>query len=154
MNADLPQDERSAPAIAFTLTLTDVADEEIRRAIANPLLQFNLGKAGAGQHRPLVITVRDHSDAVMGGLWGATSYGWLYTQMLLVPQALRGRGVGRALMQQAENEAIARGCRGAWVDTQFGARGFYEQLGYQCFGELPDYPPGFSRTFLRKSLVD
>jgi hypothetical protein len=38
------------------------------------------------------------------------------------------------------------------VDTQFGARPFYERLGYSVFGELPDYPPGFSRVFLRKSL--
>jgi hypothetical protein len=55
-------------------------------------------------------------------------------------------------MQHAEQEALQRGCGNAWVDTQFGARGFYERLGYECFGELPDYPPGFSRTFLRKAL--
>jgi hypothetical protein len=39
------------------------------------------------------------------------------------------------------------------VDTQFGARAFYEGLGYTVFGELSDYPPGFSRSFLRKPLA-
>ena len=55
-------------------------------------------------------------------------------------------------MREAEQEALRRGCHHAWVDTQFGARGFYERLGYRCFGELPDYPAGFTRTFLSKKL--
>ena len=32
------------------------------------------------------------------------------------------------------------------------ARGFYERLGYQCFGQLPDYPVGSARFFMRKML--
>jgi ribosomal protein S18 acetylase RimI-like enzyme len=56
-------------------------------------------------------------------------------------------------MSQAEAEALKRGCANAWVDTQFGACEFYERLGYTVFGELADYPPGFSRSFLCKRLV-
>jgi hypothetical protein len=26
--------------------------------------------------------------------------------------------------------------------VEFQARGFYERVGYACFGELPDYPKG------------
>lgn len=41
------------------------------------------------------------------------------------------------MLLQAEQEAIARGCRGAWLDTySFQARGFYERLGYAVFGIL------------------
>ena len=136
----------------YKVTLSDLADEQVRKAIAAPLIRYNEAQAGSSQHRPLVLAIRDSSDAVIGGLWGATAYGWLYTQMLTVPDKLRGRGVGTRLMQQAEEEARRRGCLQAWVDTQFGARPFYEKLGYAVFGELSDYPPGFSRTFLRKSL--
>ena len=60
--------------------------------------------------------------------------------------------LGRELMRAAEAEALRRGCTHAWVDTQFGGRGFYERLGYTVFGELTDYPPGYTRTFLKKSL--
>ena len=147
-------DGAGAPGLAaFTLQLTDSADDEVRKLIAGALIQYNFKLAGPSQQRPLVIAVRDSAQAVIGGLWGATGYGWFYTQMLLVPEGLRGQGLGRSIMQRAEQEALGRGCHAAWVDTQFGAIGFYESLGYQCFGELPDYPPGFSRTFLKKSLT-
>jgi GNAT superfamily N-acetyltransferase len=136
----------------YKITLSDLADEQVRKAIAAPLIRYNEALAGPSQHRPLVLAIRDSSGAVIGGLWGATAYGWLYTQMLTVPESLRGQGVGTQLMQQAEEEARQRGCRQAWVDTQFGARPFYEKLGYSVFGELPDYPPGIIRIFLRKSL--
>jgi hypothetical protein len=36
---------------------------------------------------------------------------------------------------------------------EFQARGFYERLGYKCFGELPNYPHGYSRFFMRKMLT-
>ena len=136
-----------------TLQVSDSADDDIRKSIASALIQYNVKLAGPGQQRPLVVAIRDRGNVVIGGLWGATGYGWLYTQMLLIPEALRGQGLGRSIMQWAEQEALGRGCHAAWVDTQFGAKGFYASLGYQCFGELSDYPPGFARTFLKKSLT-
>ena len=32
-------------------------------------------------------------------------------------------------------------------------KGFYEKLGYKSFGELPNYPPPFSRFFFKKTLA-
>jgi GNAT superfamily N-acetyltransferase len=65
-----------------------------------------------------------------------------------------GTGLGRQMLLQAEQEAIARGCRGAWLDTySFQARRFHERLGYAVFGILNDYPPGQKRIFLHKVLV-
>ncbi len=126
--------------------------DALRQAIAAPLLKFNTALAGESGHRTLALMLRDDGGAVHGGLWASTGYGWLYTQMLVVPPALRGTGVGRALMLQAESEALARGCHHAWVDTQFGARAFYEKLGYAVFGELADFPRGYTRSFLQKKL--
>lgn len=131
----------------------DTPDDALRAAIAAPLLAFNSHHAGPSGHRTLALVLRDEAGGVIGGLWGSTAHGWLYTQMLVVPDTLRGQGLGRQLMQQAETEAAQRGCRHAWVDTQFGARTFYERLGYAVFGELSDYPPGFTRSFLRKRLA-
>ena len=127
-------------------------DEALRRAIMAPLVAFNEALAGPSGHCTLALSLRDADGAVGGGLWGSTAHGWLYTQMLVVPAAARGQGLGSELMHAAEAEAVRRGCTRAWVDTQFGGRGFYERLGYAVFGELADDPPGFTRTFLEKSL--
>jgi len=137
----------------YTLALTDTADEEVRKSIVAPLSQYNESKAGPSHYRPVVVVLRDKDQAVVGGMWGATGYGWLFTQLLVVPTSMRGHGVGTEVMQIAEQEAIARGCHSAWLDThEFQARAFYERLGYVAFAELPNYPLGFARIFMKKSL--
>lgn len=138
----------------FTTQLTDTADDSARTAIVRNLLAYNRSQTGIADHRPLAVLIHDEAGQVAGGLWGRTAYGWLFTELLFVPEALRGRGVGKDLLLQAEAEALARGSRGAWLDTfDFQARPFYERLGYECFGEIGDYPPGFSRYFMKKLLV-
>jgi GNAT superfamily N-acetyltransferase len=118
------------------------------------LAEYNSSQAGPSQIRPIAVLVRDHAGSVIGGLWGHTGYEWLFTQILVVPAALRGHGVGTEIMRLAEREAVRRDCHGAWLDTfEFQARGFYERLGYECFGELPNYPSGFSRFFMKKTLT-
>ena len=140
-------------AMGFSLRLSDVADEEVRRAMVAPLVQFNESRAGPSGSRPLVVELRDADGAIVGGLWGATAYGWLFTQLLVVPERSRGQGLGRQLVSLAEAEAMERGCHAAWLDTfEFQARAFYERIGYSCFATLPDYPRGFSRYFMRKDL--
>jgi len=116
-------------------------------------MAYNASKTDRNDYKPVVVTLADESEATMGGLWGRTAYDWLFVELLFVPAPLRGRGVGTELMRRAETEAIARGCHSAWLDTfEFQARGFYERLGYVCFGELENYPTGTHRYFMRKSL--
>lgn len=135
------------------LELTDIADDETRKLIVGPLIEYNISQAGPGNGKPLVITIKNDVNQIVGGLWGYTGYEWLFTQLLVVPEPYRGTGLGRRIMTMAETEAISRGCIGAWLDTfEFQARGFYERIGYECFGELPNYPTGFSRYFMKKAL--
>ena len=137
----------------FSIELTDVADEEVRKLIVAPLIEYNISQAGRGNGKPVVITIKDETEQIVGGLWGYTGYEWLFTQLLVVPEAYRGTGVGSKIMAMAEAEAVSRGCIGAWLDTfEFQARGFYERIGYECFAELPNYPTGFSRFFMKKVL--
>ena len=137
----------------YTLSLIETADEALRQAIVTPLVEYNASQVGPSQNRPIAVLVKDHTNTVVGGLWGHTGYGWLFTHLLVVPANLRGRGVGTEIMRLAEQEAVQRGCSAAWLDTYgFQARGFYERLGYECFGELPNYPQGYSRFFLKKTL--
>lgn len=138
----------------FSLCLSDDASEDDRRAVLAPLVEHNTRQAGPSGHRPLAVLVKDGAGKVTGGLWGHTGYDWLFTQLLVVPESLRRCGVGTRLLQTAETEALHRRCHAAWLDTfDFQARGFYERLGYRCFGELADYPRGHARYFMQKRLA-
>jgi GNAT superfamily N-acetyltransferase len=73
--------------------------------------------------------------------------------MLYIPDTLRGGGLAGKILAKAEEEAAARGCRGAWIDTfNPHALSAYQRQGYEIFGELPDFPDGRTRTFLKKLL--
>ncbi|GLK78613.1 GNAT family N-acetyltransferase [Methylopila turkensis] len=135
------------------LVLTDAAGSDDRDAILRELIAFNEASVGPSGARPLAVLLRDPATArTVGGLWGRTSFDWLYVELLVVPERLRGAGFGRALLGTAEREARARGCAGIWLDTfDFQARGFYEKLGFEVFGSIPGHPRGRERFFLSKT---
>jgi ribosomal protein S18 acetylase RimI-like enzyme len=73
--------------------------------------------------------------------------------MLFVPAALRGRGIGSALVCAAERAARARGCIGMQVNRfDFQAGSLYERLGFKVFGVQQDLPPGRRCFFLSKRI--
>ena len=134
--------------------LTETPPPGAREAIAGPLLDHHRALLGDPGIRPLAVLLRGPDQAeVIGGLWGRTSWGWLYVELLHLPEALRGRGLGATILRQAEREAMARGCRDAWLETLSAAAAeFYRRQGYMPFGRLADYPPGNTRQFLTKRL--
>jgi GNAT superfamily N-acetyltransferase len=139
--------------MSFTIRSRESDHESVHKAVLDSLVAFNDTKAGDSGYRPIAIAIEDAHGHAIGGLSGSTVYGWLFVELLFVPESLRGQGVGTELMRRAEAEAVARGCHSVWLDTfQFQARGFYERLGYTCFGELKNYPAG-SRFFMSKRLT-
>ena len=122
-------------------------------AISEGLTAFNEADVGPSERQALAILIRDIDGKVIGGLSGYTAWGWLFTQWLFIPETLRGEGMAGKLLSQAEQEARTRGCHGAWIDTFSPvARKAYMRQGYEIFGELPEFPKGRTRTFLRKAL--
>lgn len=122
-----------------------------REAILKSLTAFNEENGFPSDTRPIALLLRNEAGATVGGLWGKTGYGWLFVEFLAVPESLRGRDLGAALMREAEQIAAERGCVGAWLTTfSFQARGFYEKLGYSVFGELDQSPAENVRIFMRK----
>ncbi|OWV76692.1 acetyltransferase [Rhizobium sp. R339] len=135
----------------FELTASPSPEE--LAAITDALSAFNTGDIGPSDRRPLAVLIRDTDGKVSGGLSGFTAWGWLFIQMLYIPDTLRGTGLAGRILAKAEEEAKARGCRGAWIDTfNPQALGAYLRQGYEVFGELEDFPEGRTRSFLRKNL--
>jgi GNAT superfamily N-acetyltransferase len=92
--------------MSYSITLTDSNDPAIRNAIVGPLVAFNTHQTGVDDFRPLALALSDDSGQTVGGLWGRTAFGWLFVELLFVPESLRGQGLGRELLHQAEAEAI------------------------------------------------
>ena len=127
--------------------------EAVRDAILAPLTDFNAASGYPADPQSIAIALSDDSGTIVGGLWGKTVYDWLFVEYLVVPEHLRGGGIGAKLMAEAERIAIERGCVGAWLTTfPFQAQGFYEKLGYEVFATLDRSPRDNVRIFMRKAL--
>lgn len=134
-----------------SLTLFDTVPDADREAILDALKAHNFVMLGPSDRRDLFIALKDEDGKTDGGLVGYTGRGWLYVEMLFVPERLRGRGMASTLLQMAEDEARARGCRGAYIDTANPiARRTYERQGYVVFGTLENFVGEYSITWLRK----
>ncbi|WP_194900128.1 GNAT family N-acetyltransferase [Catenulispora pinisilvae] len=135
--------------------LTDVPTPADIATLSAALDRFNVEATGIDDRRPLAVLIRDpESREPIGGLSGRTSLGLFFVDLFYLPPALRGNGLGAAILREAENEARARGCRAAVLYTiSFQAPDFYRKQGWTVFGEVPCDPPGTSRVFLRKELV-
>lgn len=141
--------------MTLRITIPETPSDADRDAILAPLRAFNASRAGDPGLRPVAILLTDKAGRDVGGLWGKIAYDWLFVELLAVPEEWRGGNHGKALMQEAERIARAHGCVGMWLDTfEFQARGFYEKLGFELFGELEDHPAGQRRFFLRKRLQE
>jgi amino-acid N-acetyltransferase len=76
------------------------------------------------------------SDQIPVGFGGLELHGRdaLLRSVVTLPQ-LRGRGIGRAIVEALEAEAATSGCRDLWLLT-LSARPFFEELGYaECARE-------------------
>ncbi|MET9775429.1 N-acetyltransferase [Streptomyces sp. NPDC006367] len=103
---------------------------------------------------PLHVWVLDEGGGLAGGLVGHTWASWLHVTYLWVDDRCRGRGLGTALLGEAERTAREeRGCAAARVETwDFQAPDFYRKLGYEVVCVIPDYPPGITEYTLVKRL--
>ncbi|MGM4919773.1 GNAT family N-acetyltransferase [Tardiphaga sp. 813_E8_N1_3] len=140
---------------APTITVPDAPGEAERLVVANALLAYNTKTVGPNNHQPLSILIHDPATGEpIGGIWGKTAFNWCFVELFVVPEQFRGQDIGSKVLAKAEEIARERGCIGLWLDTYwFQARSFYEKQGYEVFGEIPDYPRGGPRYFLKKSFV-
>lgn len=142
--------ERSAVRISIE---TDTADE-VRKTVESGLYAFNDQFAGPMLNSMLMIGARDGGGKIIGGLVANLQPGWKWmtVQRLWIEESHRRAGIGRQLLEAAEEEAQTQGCLHVAVDTtEFQARGFYEKQGYRVYAVQEDYPYGHRKFMLRKT---
>jgi len=137
-----------------TFTLTHQENDNDREALLAGLGAYNRQFISRDNWGPLSVSHKDAEGLLRGGLIASRKGKWLCIDYLWVDETLRGSGLGRALMEAAEQEAIKKGCRYALVDTfSFQALPFYQKQGYQTQMSLPEFPQtGMQRHYLTKTL--
>jgi ribosomal protein S18 acetylase RimI-like enzyme len=117
------------------------------------LYEFNCEATGLRDGKGLGVFVRDARGAILAAAAGHSWGGTAELKQVWVHPTLRGRGLGRSLVQAAEAEARRRGCAQLLLSTHsFQAPDFYRKLGFERLAEIADYPAGHSHVLLRKRL--
>jgi len=135
-----------------TIVVTDTPEPRDAEVIVQGLSAFNGEHVGASDRRTLALLVKDAAGNTVGGIGGNSSLGLLFIDLVYLPKALRGSGLGSRLLAMAENEGRRRGCRSAFLYTlSFQAPDFYKRHGWRVMGEI-ECDRGASRIFMTKQL--
>lgn len=118
------------------------------------LYEHNSAQTGQDDGQLFGFFIRNDQQEIVAGLSGWTWAQACQIQNLWVHSSLRGQGYGERLLEAAEQEARARGCKVIFLESySFQAPGFYQKHGYELAWQLDDFPPGHQNNFLVKRLA-
>jgi len=115
------------------------------------ITESNLLATGLPAAEGISAWVRNDSGEIEAGIYGWSWGGTAEVDLLWVSESRRRTGLGSALLDAFESEAIARVCSQIVLSTfDFQAPEFYERRGYTSLGRVDNYPAGGWHTTMRK----
>lgn len=138
---------------SYRLVVEDSPDPADLALLEERVADAAIAAADLGDDSEFGIFVRDDDGRIAAGIFGIVWGGCCALQALWVDKSLRGRGLARALMTAAEDEARRRGCA-LIVSNAYDllTRGFHEHLGYETAGVIEGWPAGSAARWFRKDL--
>lgn len=122
--------------------------------LAERIYEHNAAATGCRDAESFSAVREDGAGAVEAGISGYTWAGCCFISYLWVAELLRGKGVGRSLLDAVERHARGKRCRLVLVSSHsFQAPGFYARMGYQRVALIEDHPVGHTSSFYRKRLA-
>lgn len=133
---------------------TPTAEEVHSGELGRRMRQFNYQFVGEyAQVQPVWVSAKDGHGELVGGLRGFVFMHWLNVELLFVDEGARHKGVGRRLLETAEQKACELGARNATLNTfEWQARAFYLKQGYEEFGRIDNFVQGFYVAYMKKAL--
>ena len=129
--------------------------EEEAAFISQQFQAYNASQCGEFPSREIHLFAYGPDRQIIAGLAGAVFWGWLHVDTLWVAEPFRQDGIGTALMDRAEAEAIAMGVGQAYLETtDFQAVEFYKKRGYRIFAQLDDQPPGHICYYMKNTSLE
>jgi GNAT superfamily N-acetyltransferase len=124
---------------------------ELEAFLVERIYEFNAQATGYFDGRLVGRSLRNDAGEVIAAFNGHTWGGCCVVAHLWVHQSHRGHGLGRALLQAAEAEAVRRSCEQLVLSTHsFQAPGFYERLGYEKQAVVGGQPKGHASIIYTK----
>jgi len=122
--------------------------------LSERLYEFNSKATGYFDGESFGATQRDELGTVLAGISGFTLGGCCFVSYLWVTEEHRGKGLGNALLEVFEKNAIEKGCKIALVASHsFQSPGFYKRMGYEEQAVIKDYPVGHTDVSFAKRLM-
>lgn len=139
---------------AFTISENPDDSSPDYKYVIDRLKAFNSDAATSPfERRNIRLYAHDAYNEVVAGLFAHVSMHTMVIEIFWVDGFLRGKGLGKDLLGQAEEIARQAGAVWSTVETtSFQARPFYEKQGYEVFAELEDSPIGHTNYWLKKRL--
>jgi len=127
---------------------------ELDEFLAERIYEFNARATGLFDGQVFAASIKGQMGEIVAGVTGHTWGGTCQVTHLWVHESYRRKGLGRALMNAVELEAMRRGCEQVLLSTHsFQAPGFYERLGYKREASIGGYPRGHANVFYPKKLA-
>ncbi len=128
---------------------SDFADQAKQK-----IAQFNAKHWDASKRQGLGLKKLNSRGELIAMLAGRTFGNWFYLESFWLADLERGKGLGSAMLNEAEQIAKRRGCKFVLLDTlEFQAKPFYQHHGYQVQWVQQDYPfAGGAKYFMTKTL--
>jgi GNAT superfamily N-acetyltransferase len=128
-------------------------DDAIEAFLAKRIYEYNAEATGCFDAQSFHAVHRNERGDIEAGVCGYTWGGCCYVSYLWVLAALRGTGLGTALVEAVELHARAKQCTVVILSSHsFQAPQFYINRGYRKQCEIRDHPAGFSNVVLTKRL--
>lgn len=135
----------------FSISTHDSLPADECRLVDSGLGESNDTAAPLHEVQPLSCFARDGAGRVVGGAVGRWWGACCELQQLWVEPALRGQGIGSALVEAFEARAREHGCRSFYLETfSFQAPALYRSLGYAVAHELKAFPHGIAKCLMVK----
>ena len=135
------------------MTRSTPTTEELQ-FLEDRLYEFNSTQTGSDDGQLFAFLVRNEQGDIVAGIHGWTWANACEIRVLWVHPDFRGQRYGQRLLEAAEQEAQARGCKIILLNTySFQAPVFYQKHGYELAWQLNDFPPGHHSNYFVKKLT-
>jgi len=109
---------------------------ELRRQLLRKPLGLDFDKEDLEKEKHDILIAAYEDDVMLGCcILTQTGANTVRLRQMAVKAGLQGKGIGRVLMQFAENIARDRGNKKLTMHARKTAAGFYEKLGYRVTGD-------------------